>query len=274
MVTTKTKLNHAGFTLVEAVVIFLILIIIGSAGWLVWNKNQVSRTSPSINAVGAKAKDLSNSKKINFVTSAPFDISQIQSVSKFRSCSGHDYSGLDINGVNETNRSMKNYAVPLQKFNGTSDKVKVIAPFDATVLNNSPGKMGDNLDLVPTQAPGFIYELGHITSLKTLTKGTTVKSGQLIGYYTVEQGGSSFDLQLWFGGTNRTVNTTSGEFDSLFAHLSPDLAKQLSLHGLTSSDLIISKADRDASPCLATGQSMGVNTYTSNPGKDFVTVTP
>jgi hypothetical protein len=274
MMNTKVKLNRGGFTTVEAVLILFVLIAIALASWFVWSKQQARKTSTNTNIGTVTTNDLSNSKKVNFVTSAPFDISQMQSVSKFRSCSGHDYSGLDINGATETNRSMKNYAVPLHEFNGTSDKVKVIAPFDATVLNNSPGKMGDNLDLVPAQAPGYIYELGHIASLKNLTKGNHVKSGQLLGYYAVEAGGSAFDLQLWFGGTNQTINTTSGEFDSLFAHLSPDLAKQLAAHGLTADNLIVSKAERDANPCVATGQSMGVNAYTSDPAKDFVTITP
>src|SRR3981081_4519984 len=172
---TKAKLNQGGFTVIEAVFILLVLIALGLASWFVWSKQQARKTSTNANIGTGTTKDLSNSKKVNFVTSAPFDISQMQSVSKFRSCSGHDYSGLDINGAAETNRSMKNYAVPLHEFNGTSNKVKVIAPFDATVLDNSPGKMGDNLDLVPTQAPGYIYELGHIVSLKNLTKGSQVK---------------------------------------------------------------------------------------------------
>lgn len=273
-INTKQRLNSSGFTIIEAVFIIVILVVIGLTGWLVWHSHQTKKTSSNNLTQTSSSTDLSSSKKVNFVTAAPFDISQMQSVSKFRSCSGHDYSGLDIDGVSETNRSMKNYAVPLPVYNGTSDKVKVIAPFDATILNNSQGKMGDNLDLVPSKAPGYIYELGHITSLKSLSKGSTVKSGQLIGYYTVESGGSAFDLQLWFGGTNQTVNTTSGEFDSLFAHLSPDLAKQLATHGLTEEKLIISKAERDASPCVATGQSMGVNVYSSDPVKDYVNVTP
>jgi hypothetical protein len=267
MVNTRVKLNQHGFTAIEAMLIILVIAVIGGGGWLVLNKYQTNKTPTDT------LTDLSGSKTINFVTSAPFDINQIQSVSTFRSCSGHDYSGLDINGLTETNRSMKNYAVPLKEFNGTNDKVKVIAPFDATVLNNSAGKMGDNLDLIPTQAPGYIYELGHITSLKSLVNGSQVKSGQLVGYYTVESSGSAFDLQLWFGGSNKTVNTTSGEFDSLFSHLSPDLTKQLAAHGMTADNLIVSKAERDANPCVASGQSMGVNTYTSDSTKDFVSVT-
>src|SRR5437868_5023633 len=75
-------------------------------------------------------------KTVNFVTAAPLDMTQMESISKFRSCSGHDYSGHNIAGEVETGRSMKHYASPLHEFRGTEDKVKVFAPFDGKIINN------------------------------------------------------------------------------------------------------------------------------------------
>jgi hypothetical protein len=211
-------------------------------------------------------------KTVNFVTALPLDLDQIESVSKFRSCAGHDYSGKNILGEAETGRSMKHYANPLHQYYGTNGQVKVLAPFDGKVINNELGKDGDNLDLVPDAAPGWIYELGHIDSVKSLTVGSSVKAGQLVGYYSVRPSGGSFDIQLWFGGDDQTVNTTSGEFDSLFAHASEELKTKMSQYGLTQENLIVSKAERDASPCKSSGQQMGVDIFTGDPAKEYVTV--
>lgn len=207
-------------------------------------------------------------KTAKFVTAAPVDFEQMESISKFRSCAGHDYSGKNIDGVVETERSMKHYAVPVKTLANTTGKVKIFAPFDAVVINNSEGKKGDNLDLSPTAASGWVYELGHIESLKSLPEGSHVKSGDLLGYYN---DGGAFDLQFWYG-DKHTVNTLQGHFDSLFAHMTPELAAKLAPFGLSADNLIVSKAERDAHPCTGTTKDMGSTIFTGDYAKDIIQI--
>ncbi len=207
-------------------------------------------------------------KTAKFVTAAPIDFEQIESISKFRSCAGHDYSGKDIDGLVESERSMKHYASPIKSLVGSTNQIKIFAPFDAVVVNNSEGKRGDNLDLSPIAAPGFLYELGHISSQKSLPEGSHVKAGELIGYYNDN---GAFDLQFWFGG-KETVNSLNGYFDSIFAHMTPALAQQLEKYGLSESNLIVSKAERDASPCTGSTKDMGSTIFEGSRDKDYVLV--
>src|SRR4030066_403864 len=67
------------------------------------------------------------SKYADIITSSPIDLDQMDRISYVRSCAGHDYSGENIDGELETNRSMKHYAIPLEKFNHTNNQVKIFA---------------------------------------------------------------------------------------------------------------------------------------------------
>jgi hypothetical protein len=257
----NNKQKQSGFAHVALLLVIIVIIVaIVGVGAIVLGKQGVG-------PLGNKAPSTAD-KTAKFVTASPLDPEQIASISKFRSCSGHDYSGKDVDGVVETERSMKNYAIPIKSLEGTKGQVKIYAPFDAVVINNSEGKKGDNLDLSPTAAPGWVYELGHISSDKNLPEGTKVKAGDLIGYYD-ENG--AFDLQFWYGG-KQTVNTLQGYFDSLFAHMTPELEKQLDAYGLTPANLIVSKESRDAEPCKGSRKEMGSTIFTGDITKDQVTV--
>jgi hypothetical protein len=209
-----------------------------------------------------------DARTLRFVTASPMDLEQIARISKFRSCSGHDYSGKDIDGVVEHERSMKSYAIPLKSLDGTKGQVKVIAPFDAVVIDRSQGKLAENLDLEPVAAPGWVYELGHITVDASITAGSHLDAGQLIGTYD-ESG--AFDLQLWFGGHN-TVNTTNGYFDSIFSHVTPAVEALLERYGISASDLVVTREYRDAHPCVGKGTDLGSTIFVGDVAQDQVVV--
>ncbi len=78
-----------------------------------------------------KATPLSE-ESTHFIVANPLNLSQIQRISKFRSCIGHDYSGLNIEREKETLRSMKHYIEPLPSLIGT-DQVNIFAPFDGEI---------------------------------------------------------------------------------------------------------------------------------------------
>ncbi|MDE1833607.1 MAG: hypothetical protein KGH58_04280, partial [Candidatus Micrarchaeota archaeon] len=69
----------------------------------------------------------------DFIVSNPLNLSQISQISKFRSCLGHDYSGYDLQGYNETQRSMKHYFTPVQQLKGSVGRLQEYAPFNGTI---------------------------------------------------------------------------------------------------------------------------------------------
>ena len=63
-----------------------------------------------------------------FITANPLDLSQIKSISRFRSCEGHNYSGQNANGEEETYRTMKHYLGSVDQLAQTDQRVKIFAP--------------------------------------------------------------------------------------------------------------------------------------------------
>lgn len=201
-----------------------------------------------------------NSKDDKFITSLPIDLEQINRISAFRSCMGHDFSDTFINGDKETNRSMKHYVEPLGQYINSNDKVKLFAPFDGKVELIEEGKSafasqdprfgGMGIILSPDSSRTWTFSFGHVFPLKTLKKGSKVKSGDLIGYAYVMPTGSSFDLALWddLNGKNRRSFQNS-LLDSIFNHMTDEVLGQFSKHGVTKDNIIIAKEFRDSNPC-------------------------
>ena len=68
-----------------------------------------------------------------YITAVPVDLNQINSISKYASCSGHNRDGYTFDKTLVSNLSLKHYWYPIASLQGTTDKVKVFAPFDGTV---------------------------------------------------------------------------------------------------------------------------------------------
>lgn len=68
-----------------------------------------------------------------YITAVPVDLNQINSISKYASCSGHNRDGYTFDKIQVSNLSLKHYWYPVAAFQGTLDKVKVFAPFNGTV---------------------------------------------------------------------------------------------------------------------------------------------
>lgn len=200
------------------------------------------------------------SKDAKFITSSPIDLSQISGISKVRSCAGHDYSGENIKGEIETNRSMKHYAVPLQQFNNTKGQVKIFAPWDGKIAKiEAASKAGSTGSSIYFKYDGWWFEFGHVEPLENLKVGQKVASGQLIGYVEPSNG-SAFDLQFYHSG--KYVDWNKG-IDSYINHLSAEVMAQYNKYGFNTENMVITKEYRDQHPCQG---------FNQNPMEDFIIV--
>lgn len=191
-----------------------------------------------------------------YITANPIDLGQVEKISKFRSCAGHDSSGHNFMGQVETDRSMKHYVNPIAAFE--DDKAAFYAPFDGTVYfvdgphpEQGPGRArGGELDLISPLELHAVVELGHINAIATLKKGDAVKSGQFLGY-AATAGGSGNDFDLVVRAINQPPPISNYDtFDSVFNHMTPEVLAEYAKFGLTKEAMFFSKEFRDGHPCL------------------------
>ncbi len=227
----------------------LIILVVG-----IFGLGQVKRY-PSSENIQTRSTSTAPSPNAPYITANPIDLSQIEKISKFRSCAGHDNSGHNFFGEVETDRSMKHYVKPLAAFD--DDKARIHSPFDGTVYSADgphpelgPGQArGGSLELMSSMEPHAVVLLGHITALAGLKKGDTVQSGQLLGYATTS-GGSDFDLVLRAINQPGAQSTFGDTFDSVFNHMTPQVLAEYAKFGLTKDAMFFSKEFRDQHPCL------------------------
>ena len=180
-----------------------------------------------------------------FITANPLDLSEISFISPFRSCMGHDYSGKNIDGERETNRSIKHY-IGL-KNSDPGSRAKVFAPFVGSIIQIDLEKTSRDSQvwIRPDRAEEFVFVFFHIDLMQGLTKGSQVQSGQFIGYANIKMKGDSFDIGLKkseiFGGPNI--------FDSPFNYMTSEVLKEFENKGITLQNVITSKEQRDNRPC-------------------------
>ena len=182
--------------------------------------------------------------KGTFISANPIDLSRVTGVSKFRSCMGHDYSGLNLSGKPEKDRSMKHYVftdIPLTEV-GALDG---LAPFDGTVtVEDEEGGFGKHVT-VTNMKLGWMFIYFHAEPFAA--DGSTVKAGQKVVTFPpaspagAEPGQTdSFDLGL---------RSLDGRFDSFLAHMTPAALAPWAAKGFTIDKTIMSQAQRDANPC-------------------------
>lgn len=193
-----------------------------------------------------------------FIVFNPLDLDQIDLISKFRSCVGHDYSGLNVDGEKETLRSMKHY---IEQLPGVQiSEVKVFAPFDGTVREIQESPPGQTVYISVDGGWNFIFF--HINLEPGIAEGTDVESGQLIGY--VDKSAHNFDMGLKKFGIIRQT------FDSPFLHMSKPVLDEYVQRGITLENIITPKTTRDSEPCPVQGERNGDAVFPGHPAADFV----
>lgn len=198
---------------------------------------------------GASSMPLSPSAQTStdkFITANPFDLSQIARISKFRSCEGHDYSGLNNNREQETLRSMKHYIEPLSQLIGSQSNAKIFAPFNGKVKELRDSPPGKQVFIAADAAPEWNFIFFHVDLLPEVEVGTAVQAGQHIGQASV-QIQKNFDVGLKQFGRRGQI------FDSLFFYMNDAVLAEYAAKGVTLENIIIAKQTRDADPCQVYG---------------------
>ena len=207
----------------------------------------------------------------SFITANPLDLSQIKSISQFRSCEGHNYSGRNAQGGEETYRTMKHYLESTDQLAQTSQQVKIFAPFDGRISQIAKDSRGSQVYLSPASgANGWDFIFFHVDLLpKFNKKGTEIVSGDHLGFANIVNA-ANFDIALRNFGLGRQLN------DSPFNYMTEAVLSQFSAVGITLENIIISKEKRDSSPCqLAPGQSGRDAFYArSGIGKSWINLEP
>ena len=220
---------------------------------------QPNASSPSTNSdpkKGATTENLTSwpNPGAKYISAVPLDLTQIESISKYRSCSGHNRDGYTFDQILETNRSLKHYFYPVPEFQGTLDKVKVFAPFDGTVASinleaNKVGgrpKNGNGIGLSTPLDRGVIFQFGHIYFVRNFEIGDSVKAGALIGYAALGDKAFDFDIDLLGSRPSKEGKEILG---SIFDHMTPQVLEAFAGKGATPLNTKETKSFRDQNPC-------------------------
>ncbi len=209
-----------------------------------------------------------------FVTHDFIDLNKVDSITKFRSGIGHDYSG---NG--EHCRSMRHYyghaAVTSvlkegekkeERYGKTPDpanSVEIYAPADGWILSISGEntKVGSQIEIYPDNAKGWNIRLDHVYPVKGIHMLMRIKAGQLIGRI---HDGQAVDMTVMY--------KYRGEFRlaSYFQVMTDEVFAEYHERGIETRDqMIIPRAAVDANPWKCDGGDpntpLFVEDYASTP---------
>ncbi len=173
-----------------------------------------------------------------FIVNNYIELDKIDSISRYRSGVGHDYSDSY-----ESCRSMKHYFRP--KYNVDWATVKIYAPVNGVIVNMFPDSIwGTQISIMPVGMPAFNVTLFHVNITVPLSIGSTVVSGQQLGTHFGHQTTSDVAIQVM--APNNTFQRVS-YFDVMTDQLF-NCYKSLGI--LQRDSFIISKAARDSDPLL------------------------
>lgn len=235
--------------LVVIIIVFVIIVAFLVVGYFV--------TRPS----GSTA-ETSNGEITQIVQADWIDLTHIGSISKFRSGSGHDFSG---NG--ETCRSMKHYFNALRtredqeivdQYKGfppfsLEGAIAIFSPVDGEIIEvqGEDSEIGKQIYIRSSANSDYTFRLFHIFLLDGFKKGTKVKAGDKIGNIGRIQ---NTDIAVAKG------SARSSNFVSYFELMPDEIFAKYQALGIKSRDeLIISKEYRDANPLKCNGEQFAEN---------------
>ncbi|HEY6877529.1 MAG TPA: hypothetical protein VI299_05890 [Polyangiales bacterium] len=206
---------------------------------------------------------------------SPLDVAHITAVSKFRSCSGHDFSpGVKGHGSPDAERarSMKHY-LKTDITLTPAGQVQVVAPIDGTIdIQNETFDLGKQ---VYVTSGNWSLRIFHIDP--TVADGAVVKAGDVIGTIAPADAATKLGDQRGPDGKPPTyefdiavTSRDNQQYVSIFEMMDPAVAAQWAARGFTRDNTMISKADRDAMPCALGPDGERFADQSENPA-DWVT---
>jgi len=202
------------------------------------------------------------------ITANVMDISKIYAVSRFRSSAGHDYSYGSWDG--ETCRSMKHYFnfglfnsgqnqasnMPKRSTPGPGEtNINIYAPFDGTIIanENEQTPVGTQVHIASSKNSGYYVRLFHIDLLPSLSVGSKVTSGELVGTIGPKDGMDvSYEAQLL---------DFKRVYLSIFDYMTPQAFAPYAALGYKPSDFVLTSAQADAKGYQCNGEQ-----FTNGPG--------
>jgi len=172
-----------------------------------------------------------------FVNTNYIDLNKITKISKFRSSAGHDY-----HDDKESCRSMKHY------FIAPDSTTTIRSPVAGKVSRLDTEFAGQQVQIVPDAQPAFVIIMFHVVLDKPLAVGDHIEEGQLLGTHAGT---------MTFSDIAVAVNTpTAYRLVSYFDVLTDNAFAAFQARGIQDrSDMVVSKAARDAAPYQCAGQT-------------------
>lgn len=182
------------------------------------------------------------------LTVSPIDPARVTSMSRFRSCAGHDYSGRNVQGQAESERSMKNYLYVDVPWTSTGS-VTVRAPFSGTAIATveSDYPLGSWVRVL--HRDGWVFTAFHVDP--QVRTGQRVKAGSPIATFPPANAPSFMPERMSEPEANLdfSLQSTDGRLAPFVDSLTPVVRRPWEALGFTPTALTISRADRDAAPC-------------------------
>ncbi|HTI97962.1 MAG TPA: hypothetical protein VL527_03585 [Dongiaceae bacterium] len=194
---------------------------------------------------GGETYDVDLNGLPRFAASNYIELSKIQSISRFRSGLGHDYSD-DF----ESCRSMKHYFVPRSGVDRSG--IQIFSPVGGTVFRMEPeqtANSGVQVWLKSSEYPAFYFVLFHMNPLAGLSPGAAVTAGQNLGTHI------NSDVVLYSDIAVRVDTPTGLKLVSYFEVMTDTLFSAYQSRGVsTRSALIITREARDADSLTCNGE--------------------
>ena len=170
---------------------FAVMVAIGASVGL----HQITRPTDTLGDVPANQQN-AGVTTTQFITANPINLSQVDQISVFRSCVEKDFSGLDVDGVSETNRSMNHYIQPLESLLTSGAKIAVNAPFNGVIKAIVPSDAGSQVWLVPTVDATWNMVIDHLDLAPGFSIGSEITSSVPLGFAHVSETNPYFAIAL------------------------------------------------------------------------------
>lgn len=185
------------------------------------------------------------STSMKFIAFDYIELDKINRISKFRSGLGHDYR----DGA-ESCRSMKHYYLPKSSVSWSS--IKIFSPVSGTIVRRDEEWAGTQLWIRPFTHPSYTIIIFHISLQRPLALNDSVAAGEQLGTHIGSQ--TMSDIAVGYSLNN------SWTLISWFDIMNDSLFTRYQSRGVSArSDLIITKAARDADPLNCSGESFGTS---------------